>query len=282
MGADDLGADELGGGEPAGRDGADADLLAGADMHLVGRISGASNGTYLARLEDPDAGPLAIYKPIRGERPLWDFPDGSLAGRERAAYVVSEAGGWHVVPPTVLRDGPLGPGMAQAWIGGEAQESETVVHLIRPGSSPAGLIPVLRASDDRGRPVLLAHEDDPDVRALAVLDVVINNTDRKGAHAFRCDGRLYAVDHGVTFHVEPKLRTVLWGWAGDPLPDSEVARLAALHADLVDEGPLARDLAAHLTGREVAALIDRIEDLLTDPRHPAPEGEWPAIPWPPI
>jgi uncharacterized repeat protein (TIGR03843 family) len=171
----------------------------------------------LARLGDPDAGPYVVYKPISGERPLWDFPDGTLAGRERAAYVLSGAGGWDLVPPTVLRDGPRGPGMVQAWVG-EPGEAESVVHVLRVGSDPTGLIPVLRAEDEDGRPALIAHESAADVRSLAVLDAVINNADRKGAHAFRYDGRLYAVDHGVTFHREDKLRTVLWGWAGDPLP----------------------------------------------------------------
>lgn len=253
-------------------------------MHILGRVAGASNTTVLTRLDDPESGPLAIYKPITGERPLWDFPDGSLAGRERAAYVISEIGGWHVVPRTILREGPLGLGMVQEWLGGFGDDDapESVVHLIRPGSLATGLIPVLRAVDDDGGPLLVAHEDAPDVRALAVLDVVLNNTDRKGAHAFRHDGRLYAVDHGVTFHREPKLRTVLWGWAGEALPDSEIHRLEMLTARLDRADDESAELPEHLTAREIRALRARIASLLTERRHPAPAGEWPAIPWPPL
>lgn len=249
---------------------------------MLGRLAEASNGTFLARIDDPDTGPLAVYKPISLERPLWDFPDGSLAARERAAYLVSEAGGWGVVPRTLLRPGPFGEGMVQEWIGGESADTESVVHILRPGSSPAGLIPVLRASDEDGRPALIAHEDGADVQGLAILDAVINNTDRKGAHAFRSAGRLYAIDHGVTFHVEPKLRTVLWGWAGDALPDAEIARLTTLHTLLVGGGEVVDELHTLITRREYAALVDRIEDLITLPCFPVPQEDWPSIPWPPV
>ena len=166
-----------------------------------------------------------VYKPISGERPLWDFPDGTLAGRERAAYLLSELGGWCLIPRTILREGPRGPGMVQDWIGELDGDPDSVVHIIRVADDPEGLIPVLRATDEAGRPLLVAHEDASDVRALSVLDCVLNNTDRKGAHAFRCAGQLYAVDHGLTFHAEPKLRTVLWGWTetiagqGDRTPE---------------------------------------------------------------
>ena len=254
-----------------------------AELHVLGRVAGASNTTLLTRLDAAGTGPLAIYKPISGERPLWDFPDGSLAGRERAAYVISELGGWQVVPRTILRDGPLGRGMVQEWLGGLGDDApESVVHVIRPGSLATGLIPVLRAVDDDGGPLLVAHEDAPDVRALAVLDVVLNNTDRKGAHAFRHEGRLYAVDHGVTFHREPKLRTVLWGWAGEALPDSEIYRLETLASRLERVDEESSELAEHLTVREVRARRARVAALLAERHHPAPAGEWPAIPWPPL
>lgn len=255
-------------------------------MHLLGRLTEASNATWLARLGDPHEGPLVVYKPIRGERPLWDFPDGTLAGRERAAYLLSELGGWHVVPPTILRDGPAGVGMVQAWIGAADRPAESIVHVIRVGSLSHGLIPVLRATDADGAPLLVAHEDAPDIRSLAVLDCVLNNTDRKGAHAFRHLNRLYAVDHGVTFHHEPKLRTVLWGWAGQPLPAPEIARLRRLRAVLASDAddPLdpAGEVRTHLSAVEHQALRQRIDDLLADGAFPEPDGQWPAIPWPPI
>lgn len=281
--------------------------LATGDLHIVGQIAGASNTTVLVRVGDADIGPYAVYKPISGERPLWDFPDGSLAGRERAAYLISEAGGWGVVPPTIIREGPRGLGMTQAWVG-DPGTAESVVRVIRPGSDATGLIPVLRAEDDRGRPLLIAHEDRDDVRSLAVLDVVLNNADRKGAHAFRHEGRLYAVDHGVTFHAEPKLRTVLWGWAGESLTDDDVARLERLRsaleprrqfgpesdsesaavsaagsaAESLPESTLAGDLADLLSDREIAALAGRVDGLLRRRHHPRAGGGWPAIPWPPL
>ncbi|WP_424474288.1 SCO1664 family protein [Nostocoides sp.] len=242
----------------------------------------ASNATWLARLEDPASGPLVVYKPISGERPLWDFPDGTLAGRERAAHLLSELGGWCLIPRTILREGPRGPGMVQDWIGELDGDPDSVVHIIRVGDDPEGLIPVLRATDEAGRPLLVAHEDASDVRALSVLDCVLNNTDRKGAHAFRCAGQLYAVDHGLTFHAEPKLRTVLWGWAGKPLPDKEIERLSALRAALESDAERASELRSYLTPIEHAALLDRVRELLGTGRHPEPDGAWPAIPWPPI
>ncbi|CCH73096.1 Phosphatidylinositol 3-and 4-kinase, catalytic [Nostocoides australiense Ben110] len=258
------------------------DPLTTAELHVIGQLTDASNATWLTRLGDPERGPLAVYKPVAGERPLWDFPDGTLAARERAAYLVSELGGWHVIPRTVLRDGPAGPGMVQEWIGSIESENEGVIHLIRIGSDPAGLRPVLRATDDRGMPVLLAHEDTADVRSLAVLDAVLNNTDRKGAHAFRCAGQLYAVDHGVTFHHEPKLRTVLWGWGGKRLPENEIQRLRSLLIALVEPGEQAEEIRSHLTVREHEALLARVDHLIGTGRHPRPDGEWHAIPWPPI
>lgn len=257
-------------------------------MHVLGQLTDASNTTWIARIEAPgsarsaDAGPLVIYKPVAGEAPLWDFPHGSLAGRERAAYVISEAGEWHVVPPTILRDGPAGAGMVQEWIGNLEVAAESVVHLVEPTADLHGLIPVLRAEGEGGRPLLVAHEDAGDVRSLAVLDVVLNNTDRKGAHAFRHQGRLYAVDHGVTLHTEDKLRTVLWGWAGQPLPADEVARLERLVGLLGSAGSLREELAPLITRREIAALGRRIEHLLETGTHPGPRGRWPSIPWPPI
>ena len=237
------------------------------DLTLVGRLRAASNATFLATVD----GTQVVYKPIAGERPLWDFPDGTLAAREVASYVVSEALGWQVVPPTVLRDGPHGPGMVQAWQ--EADPEQDAVDLARPDHIPAGYLHVLDAVDAHDQPVALVHEDSAALRRMAIFDVVTNNADRKGGHVLAMtDGHRFGVDHGVTFHVEPKLRTVLWGWATQPLSDNEVAAVAAL--DVVGA------LAELLTTEEIDAFEVRRAALLADRRFPVPSGEWPAIPWP--
>ncbi len=154
---------------------------------------------------------------MRGERPLWDFPDGTLAGREVAAFLISEAAGFDVVPPTVLRDGPFGPGMVQVWV--DTDDERELVDVCAPAEAPHGWIGVLRARGERGRPAVLVHADTPALRRMAAFDVVVNNADRKGGHVLAgTDGHVYGVDHGLTLHVEDKLRTVLWGWVGQPLP----------------------------------------------------------------
>ena len=261
-----------------------ADLLESATLRIIGQLRDASNATWIAQLvvDPPADGPLVIYKPIAGEAPLWDFPHGTLAARERAAYLISAVGGWDVIPATVLRSGPAGDGMVQEWIGDLETVGACVVQLVDPADGLDGLIPVLRAQGEDGRPLVVAHEDAPDVRSLAVLDVVLNNTDRKGAHAFRHLGRLYGVDHGVTLHTENKLRTVLWGWAGQPLPESEMERLRLLGPLLAPGGELATVLAPLITAAEVKALTGRVSRLLRAGVHPSPGGRWPAIPWPPI
>ena len=169
----------------------------------------ASNATFVGRV----GGVTVVYKPVAGERPLWDFPDGTLAARERAAYLVSEALGWDVVPPTVLRNGPHGPGMVQLWR--EPDEGEEPVRVVRSGERRPGWLHVFDGVDERDRAVSLVHEDTAALRRMAVFDVVVNNADRKGGHVLpMAGGHRYGVDHGVSFHTDPKLRTVLWGWAG--------------------------------------------------------------------
>jgi uncharacterized repeat protein (TIGR03843 family) len=251
------------------------DLLASAELVLLGRVMPASNHTWLCRLGD--GGPQAIYKPVSGERPLWDFPEGTLAAREYAARVVSEALGWNVVPPTLLRDGPAGPGMVQLWC--EPDPGQAPVDLLPEGPVPAGALHVLDAYDERDRPVMLVHEDSAALRRMALFDIVVNNTDRKGGHVLAmADGHRYGVDHGVCFHVEDKLRTVLWGWHGQPLEDSERAGLEAL-ADALT-GPLGAELADLLTRAEVAATCRRLDRLLLTGRFPQPGPGWPSLPWP--
>ena len=203
-----------------------------------------------------------MYKPVRGERPLWDFPRGTLANREAASYVVSAAGGWDVVPPTVLRDGPAGRGTVQLWIegldGSGAEDGpalprpDELVDLVPRGKVEPGWLPVFEAESYTGEPVVVVHADRPDLAGVAVLDVVINNADRKGSHlVLDRRGSLWGFDHGLSFHEELKLRTVLWGWAGAPLPDVELSRLdgLAVALDTADQQPGAGSRAAARAGR---------------------------------
>jgi uncharacterized repeat protein (TIGR03843 family) len=250
------------------------DLLASGDLTVQGRVLTASNLTLYAHVEGEAGTVPCVYKPVSGERALWDFPDGTLAGREVAAYEVSRAGGWDLVPPTVFRDGPLGPGMCQQWVQVD-QDDPPVALLPGPDAGP-GWVEVVTGEDAHGREVVLAHRDEPVLRAMAVLDAVLNNADRKGGHVLRCpDGSVVGVDHGLCFHPEPKLRTVLWGWRGEPLSGPEHARLA----DLVDRWD-GLDLRRWLGRAEVAATLDRLERLLGSGRLPLPGRGWPSLPWP--
>ncbi|ANH90754.1 phosphatidylinositol kinase [Streptomyces sp. SAT1] len=263
---------------------ASAELLARGELTVRGRIREASNAALLCTVAHEGREASCVYKPVAGERPLWDFPDGTLAGREVAAYEVSEATGWHLVPPTVLREGPYGEGMVQLWI--EAQEEGPGTELLAlldaeepgPGWKAIGFAEV-----GEDRTALLVHADDERLRRLSVLDAVINNADRKGGHLLPApDGRLYGIDHGVTFHTENKLRTLLWGWAGEPLPQEALGVLKGLRDALGDGGALAARLAALIAPAEIGAARARVDALLASGVHPEPTGEWPAIPWPPV
>jgi uncharacterized repeat protein (TIGR03843 family) len=251
-------------------------------LTLLGRIMPASNHTFLARLGADDEGPQCVYKPSSGERPLWDFTDGTLAAREYAAWVVSDHLGWDVVPPTVLRDGPAGPGMVQLWMESEeAGEGLDPVDVVPAGTAPPGYLHVLDATGGRDEPVELVHEDTPPLRRMAVFDVITNNTDRKGGHVLAvAGGHRHGVDHGVCFHVEDKLRTVLWGWAGQPLDDAERAGVESVLDGLL--GDLRESLEDLLTKREVDAVARRCQRLLRAGSFPVPAGGWPSIPWPPF
>ena len=234
-------------------------------MHIEGRLVEASNTTLRVQLSDDVR---AVYKPIRGERPLWDFPSGSLAGREVAAYELSRALGWDLVPVTVMRDGPLGPGSCQLWLDDLV---EPPVGFIAAQELPPDWLAVAAARDEEGNPYVLAHADDPRLLRLALFDAVANNADRKGGHVLSTpDGGLYGVDHGVCFHAHEKLRTVLWGFAGRPVPRAELAALKG--ADL-------SGLTDLLSAEEVDALAGRIAK--TD-ALPEPPDDRHAIPWPPI
>jgi hypothetical protein len=237
------------------------DVLRDGEIEIVGRILGSSNNALFVTVTlpcpDPGEPPRvleAIHKPTVGERPLDDFPDGSLTRREVAAYLVSEASGWEVVPPTILRDGPFGEGMLQAFI-----EPDPAVDVIA-----------------------WINDDDSRLRRMAAFDAAVNNTDRKGGHILPVDGgrHVYGVDHGVCFSVTPKLRTVLWGWRGQRLLTDELAGLGRIREGL--QGDLGADLRSLLSRAEVRATVRRVDDLLERGVFPLPSPTWPAIPWPPI
>ncbi|HEY2888450.1 MAG TPA: SCO1664 family protein [Candidatus Limnocylindrales bacterium] len=261
------------------------DLLRQGTLDVQGRLEVSSNSALYCLLRSGEIALPAIYKPVRFERPLWDFPDETLARREVAAALVSDATGWGIVPPTVLRDGPFGPGMVQLWI-----ETDPAVHSWD----------LVRTSDQRLRP-------------MAIFDAVVNNTDRKGGHILPVcleppagsgpgldpepaeivhaeigevpvdhAGRplhLYGVDHGVCFSDEPKLRTVLWAWRGKRFHADELTVLVGLRAGL--DGRLGRKLGGLLERREVRATRDRLDELIANGHFPQPDPERPAIPWPP-
>ncbi|MGK5637884.1 SCO1664 family protein [Streptomyces sp. URMC 126] len=264
------------------------ELLARGELTVRGRVREASNAVLYCTVAYEGVTAACVYKPVAGERPLWDFPDGTLAQREVAAYELSEAMGWGLIPPTVLRDGPYGPGMCQLWIDGPAddgaaEETRRLLALVEGDEPGPGWKAVGYADVGDDRTALLVHADDERLRRLAVLDAVINNGDRKGGHLLpAADGRLYAIDHGVTFNAEDKLRTLLWGWAGEPLTEEALEALRRLSADLAEGRPLAVRLAELITPAEIEALRGRVADLLRTGRHRSPSGQWPAIPWPPV
>jgi uncharacterized repeat protein (TIGR03843 family) len=242
-------------GEPAA-----LELLATGRLDVEGRLVDASNATLYCTIKAPRRSKqtlaACVYKPIAGERPLWDFPMGTLAGREVAAYAVSRAAGFDVVPPTVMRDGPFGPGMCQLWIDHDMS---------------VDLIALSRKTDHAG------------LRDMAVFDAVVNNADRKIGHLLPMpDGHLYGCDHGVCFAEDYKLRTVLWQWRGKSLPRRSVEALRRLNAQLTDGSSLTAELTELLSESEVRATRIRVETLLKHRVHPYPPADWPAVPWPPV
>ena len=246
-----------------------SDLL--GPITIIGRHPRASNAVFLVDVQGDDGTVRALYKPVSGERPLWDFPRGELARREVATYAVAQALALDVVPDTVWRtDAPLGPGSLQRWITDASLDDVEVAQDVPPGWHH-----VLDAELEDGTPVCLIHRDDAALRALALLDAIVNNGDRKAGHILRDrNGHLWAVDHGVTFHAEPRLRTVLWGFVGEAI-DTDL--LARLDAELLTRLPA---LTAALDDAELHALTRRIQSLREAGVHPGPSPEWPAIPWP--
>lgn len=236
------------------------DLLNRGELTIEARVATASNTTLYCRVECEGTAAACVYKPVSGERPLWDFPDGTLAEREVAAYLVAEAAGWEQIPPTVLRSGPMGTGMVQLWI--EQDDDFDIIGTINAG-------------------------DEPQLQRMALLDAVVNNSDRKVSHLLPVPAsdlhgsalHVFGVDHGVSFATENKLRTVLWQWAGDPIPDEGVEMLQRLAERL--DGDLGEGLSELLTTREVRATRRRAQRLLGKQAFPMPPTGWPAVPYPP-
>lgn len=252
-------------------------LLLRGDVDVEGRLWDSSNSAMRVECGDGSTRVRAVYKPQRGERPLWDFPTGSLGRREVATYVVDRALGWDLVPVTVWRDdAPLGPGSLQAWV--DLDPEDAPVDVVDSREIPEGWHVVAEGEGARGDHVCLVHEESPSLRRLALLDAVVNNADRKGGHVLRSgSGTLAGIDHGLTFHVEPKLRTVLWGWSGTTIDPQTLDDLRAL-ADTWDR--CSEHLEPLLTVSEIAATRDRLAALVDTEAYPGPEGAWPALPWP--
>ena len=268
--------DEVGG---AGVVDAIARVLREGELTVEGRLTEASNATLYCRVELDGTSLACVYKPVAGERPLRDFPDGTLANRELAAYAVSEAAGWHIVPRTIGRDGPFGTGMCQQWI--EETNLSAAVTVLKDLRSAAaeGWCPIMAVQLSDGSDAVLAHRDVPALRRIALFDAVVNNADRKGGHLLPlADGTILGIDHGLTFHAEDKLRTLLWGFADRELEPGERVELEKLRGD----EQLAARLADLLSPEELEAFHERIEELLETGLLPGPDGRMRPVPWPPI
>lgn len=222
----------------------DVEAFTFAEMSVIGQLAVASNATLLVEIE----GQRAVYKPIAGEQPLWDFPDHTLALREVAAFEYSNALEWNIVPRTILRDGPYGMGAVQEWI--DIDDVDLIA---------------------------LVQSDNHRLAQIALFDALINNTDRKASHLLPKDGEIYGCDHGVTFHEDYKLRTVLWQWRGSEIPEEWLNHIAQL-----DRMKVSERLTPYLSPSEISALFERTDALLASKTFPQPNPEWPAVPWPPV
>ena len=228
-------------------------LLSQGQIELVGQVLDSSNAIFATRVDDGDLQSLAIYKPRQGERPLWDFDHGTLYLREMATFVLSRALGWPLVPPTVLRDGPYGPGALQLYID----------------------------ADYEANYFTFREERLPDLLSVSLFDVLINNADRKGGHLLLDQwGRIWAIDNALTFHTEPKLRTVIWDFAGEPIPEEYLADLRLLQGQLARESTLRQALTSLLTEDEITALQVRLTELLESAIFPHPDPTRRQVPWP--
>jgi uncharacterized repeat protein (TIGR03843 family) len=230
-------------------------LLQEGELEIQGLLPHGSNYTFLVFASDGTQKTLAVYKPTQGEQPLWDFPEETLALREVAAFLVSETLGWCFVPPTVYRDaGPHGPGSLQFYIHAQPES-----HYFN-----------------------MAAEQKGDLRRVALFDLLINNADRKGGHVFKdTAGKTWVIDHGICFHAQPKLRTVIWDFAGERIPEELLADVQQLRERLDTDRDLKTAVNSLLTPLEVSALRRRADKLLTARRYPEP-GPGRNYPWPPL
>jgi uncharacterized repeat protein (TIGR03843 family) len=243
-------------------------------LEPIGQLRDASNGSLLCQ---DDTESLFVYKPVAGERPLWDFPDDTLSGREVAAANLDVMLGWGLVPPTRwVPEGPAGPGMVQKWI--EEVDELRPVNIFDVESVPVGWRSILEAVDHRGNLVVLAHDASESLMRMALFDAIVNNADRKAGHVLADEhGQIFAIDHGVCFNEESKLRTVLWGWVDQPILEPDLAALEDLLRKL---GKSHDYIDPYLSRGESHELRRRIAELLKTQIFPQPSGQWPAIPWP--
>lgn len=239
-----------------------------SQLRIIERLPQASNGAFLAELD----GVKVVFKPNHLEKELWDFPTGTLALRERATYVMDQLLGWDLVPTTDLVETEQGFASVQHWV----ESAPSLVEIFPSSEVPDGWLEVLDGQGSSGEPLTLAHQDLEVLMKIALLDAVVNNADRKGGHILTSDdGATYAIDHGVTFHDEPKLRTVLWGWAGQEIPAHLLADLAR-----VAEKILASELKDLLTEHELLATLERLNEITESGVFCVPNDEWPSLPWP--
>ncbi len=251
--------------------------LSSDELEITGRLLSASNATFLTQLRTDGLDVQCVYKPTQGERPLWDFPLRTLGRREVAAYELSRVCGFDCVPVTVFVDGPLGPGSLQVWVESEDDAVAQLVDLVPSRKVPReGWFRCVEGLDADDSAVAVIHADDPALRRLAVFDVLVNNADRKGGHILSSEGHVFGIDHGVTFNVDHKLRTLLWGWGGSELTETERALVRRAR----DDAPAG--LVGLLDDDEVDAMVRRADLLLNRNRLPRPRGQWPSIPWPPF
>lgn len=228
------------------------EIISAGEISITGRLVDASNATLFGQAQLGQNHVNVIYKPIAGERPLWDFPDGTLAGREVSAFLFSEFANFKIVPYTILREGPYGLGAVQEWI--DIDENIDIIEL--------------------------AQSRDERLRSFVLFDALVNNTDRKFGHLLPApDGRLLGCDHGVCFHDEDKLRTVLWQWMGEPLTATEINQLEHIVERFEN---FSKQVEGFLTENELEATIFRVQRLLDEGVFPDPPEDWPAVPWPPI